>query len=67
MQNHQTKSEEPESLPEYNFNRKDSENRLNENRNLYGPDSSLGPNDAYLPEESHGQLIHNDGEVIIIL
>ena len=67
MQNHQTKSEEPASLPEYNFNRKDSENRLNKDRNLYGSHSPMESATARLPEEDFGEMTHNDGEVIIIL
>ena len=67
MQNHQTKSGEPASLPEYNLNRKNSENRLNKDRNLYGSNSSMESATARLPEEDFGEMIHNDGEVIIIL
>ena len=68
MQNNQTTRKNPASVSEYNGHRQDSENRFNADRNLYGSDSTMGSDDAFLPEQDYGgQIAHHNGEVIIIL
>jgi len=68
MQNNQTTRTNQASVSEFNGHRQDSEDRLNADWHLHESDSSLGPNDAFLPEQGIGdQLVHHNGEVIIIL